>query len=385
MTVRKRKNRDNWEYIIELERDAQGKRRQLRRAGFKTKRLAELAEASERLRLTNGLPPTGESITFGRHLDEFLASHSVKPSTAQRYEELARLHVRPVIGSVQLEKLRPPDLMRCYQTARAKGLSEATVQRIHALIHVALEFAVKWDRIDRNPAARVDPPKPEAPETYTPTIEEVGTLLTAGDKTPLGRYFRFAALTGMRRGEILALRKEDVDFQRSSVVVRGNVRRLNKGRGMVRMTPKTPKSVRNLRLSPVAMRLLQEEIWAQMKQAETIPADYANPTGIIFANPLGGYRDPDHITRVFKGLATDAGLDRVRLHDLRHALATRMLERGIHTKVVQEILGHTSYQTTQNIYTHVTQGLVTDALGQVEALLHPVNGEPTVSQDEREP
>jgi integrase len=366
MTVRKRKDRGFWEYDFTLG----GQRR--RAGGFRTKREAEEAEAEERLRFAKqGKVAVKASLTVAEFYEQWLLVYGpsrIKPSTAQRYEELGRLHITPALGSIQLRKLRPLDIERCYQAALAKGLSAATVQRIHALVHLALSYAVRWEFLSRNPADSVDSPRPNRPETITPTVVELGRLLAEGDRTKLGPLFRFAALTGMRRGEILALRWEDVDFEHGTVSVRGSVRRLGKGRGMVRMTPKRERSVRRLTLAAPAVEILQQQRWRQLRDIEDLGEDYEDK-GIVFANALGAYRDPDHVTRVWGKVAVAADLPSIRLHDLRHALATRLIELGVHAKVVQEILGHSSYSTTMNIYSHVTQGMHSEAMAQLGQLL----------------
>jgi integrase len=372
MAVRKRKDRGFWEY------DFIAGGRRYRVGGFAKKQEAADAEAEERTRIARqdgGLVAKG-ALSVADYLDQWLAVYApsrVKPSTAQRYEELIRLHIKPAVGAEQLKKLRPLDIERCYQAVLAKGLSLATAQRVHALLHLALSQAVRWQLIFRSPVEAVDPPRPSKVETRTPTVEELAVLLTAADKTQLGAYFRFAALTGMRRGEILALRWQDVDFERQTVMVRGSVRRLGKGRGMVRLTPKRQSSIRKLTLPAPAMEILTQQRWRQLRDASKLGQDYED-AGIVFANHLGGYRDPDHVTRVWGKVAESVGLAEIRLHDLRHALATRLLELGVHAKVVQEILGHSSYTTTMNIYSHVTQGLQTEAMAQLGQLLGGLGG-----------
>nr|ART39089.1 H514 [uncultured bacterium] len=371
MTVRKRKDRGFWEYTFDLDRAADGSRRRIRKGGFKTRRDAEEAEALARNEMNQGVIISKANQTLGEYLDQWLLSYPpmhTKPSTQQRYEELVRLHIKPAIGNVNLKKLRPSDIDHCLRDVVKKGLSIATSVRVYSLLHESLKHAVEYRTLPFSPADAVKAPHAEKPETYTPTMEECIKLLEAAEKTPLGPYFRFAALTGIRRGEIFALHWQHIDFERGTVAVRGNVRRLNKGRGMVRMTPKREKSVRKLTLSPEALEILTQQKWRVLADKEKHPDDYKDK-GIVFANALGGYRDPDHATRVWADVAEDCGLGDVRLHDMRHALATRLLERGYHAKVVQEILGHSNYSTTMNIYSHVTPGLTSDAMDAVGRLL----------------
>jgi integrase len=134
------------------------------------------------------------------------------------------------------------------------------------------------------------------------------------------------------------------------------------------MTPKRDTSVRQLELSGEVSELLKEQRRRQLQEKMRERLDYVDE-GVVFANPLGGYRDPDHITRTWKKLARSAGLGDIRLHDLRHSLATRLLELGVEAKVVQEILGHSSYSTTMNIYSHVSRSLQADAMKRVGQLI----------------
>jgi integrase len=373
MAVYRRGDRSGkWMFAFDVERGPGEKRQQVRKTGFRTKKEAEAAERQVRAEHDQGVRINEADISLATFFDQWLSAYApnrLKPSTAERYEQLARLYIKPAIGKLTMRQIRPYHIELCCQEVTAQGRSSTTALRVYSLLHLVLRQAVrKWQLLPRNPAEAVERPKAPKPQTTTPNLMELAKLLQLGDTNPLGMIFRFAALTGMRRGEVLALRWSDVDFVAGTVSVRGSVRRLSKGRGMIRMTPKRDTSVRQLELSGEVSELLKEQRRRQLQEKMRERLDYVDE-GVVFANPLGGYRDPDHITRTWKKLARSAGLGDIRLHDLRHSLATRLLELGVEAKVVQEILGHSSYSTTMNIYSHVSRSLQADAMKRVGQLI----------------
>lgn len=364
MTVTRRGK--SWQFVFDAGRDAEGHRRQVRRGGFRTKKDAEIGEAAERLNYIDLAPVSGDKLPLAVYMDRWLAGKSLKASTAQRYEELNRLHVRPEIGTLTLRKLRPLDVQSCYTSIRAKGRSERTVLHVHRMLKQALEQAVKWQLIGRNPAAAVQPPSPSKPSTYTPTLEEAVRLMDLAADSPYAPVFRLALLTGLREGELLALRWTDVGP--ATLSVSRNARRL-KGQGVVMLEAKTRASSRTVALGDLAIAVLQAHRRAQAEEKMRERLDYVD-LGLVFAGPLGQPIDGSYVGRAWKKIAATAGLPSVRVHDLRHAHASLLLQAGVNLKVVSERLGHSSIAITGDIYSHVAPNMQAEAAALLDAMLN---------------
>lgn len=405
MAVSKRRD-GTWQFVHDREPDpVTGRRRQKRRIGFKTRKAAE--EAERLSRQEDDEDPLGllddEKLTVGEYMEHWLRKkranlvHPSKPSTLAGYEQMLRIHVRPSIGGVNLRQLRAVHLDRCYNAVVSAGRSITTARRVHALMHVALEMAVRDRILRRNPADEVEAPNPPKARTRTPTVEELLRLLDAADKSTLGPAYRFLALTGLRRGEAMALRWPDVDLEGCTVTIARSIRRIRRsevlpgmelvedeatpGKGktvLAILPPKTRDSDAQIKVPAAAMQILRDHLKKQREEKMRERLDYRDQ-GVIFATPLGGHRDPDDLTRRWTRLTRRLGLDGIRVHDLRHSVATRMLEAGVEMKVVQEILRHSSYQTTANIYSHVSQDLQADAAARLGLILG--NGDNSVTPE----
>jgi len=176
-----------------------------------------------------------------------------------------------------------------------------------------------------------------------------------------------AIATGMRRGELMALRWEDVDFQSGKVFVRRSVSRLS-GRGFVVLEPKTKKGRRAILLPPAVLEVLREHK-EHLQQVRRDVGDRWYDLDLVFPNTLGNFNEPARLKRILDRLLKLAGLPHMRIHDLRHSAATIMLAMGIHPKVVQEILGHSSIAITMDLYSHVLLSVQQDAASRVDDVL----------------
>lgn len=236
----------------------------------------------------------------------------------------------------------------------------------HRILSEALSHAVKMGLLVRNVAEAVDPPRPKRKSMTTLAAGDVARFLQASQKTPYHVLFCTALFTGMRLGELLALRWSDVDLDISSLSI---VRALYKRHGVCRMIePKSTYSRRSIALSPVLASLLRRHRAEQ--QAERILLGNPVKDGdLVFAHPDGSPLDPGTVTHTFTKVIAEAGLHRLRFHDLRHTHATLMLKAGVHPKIVQERLGHGSIAVTLDIYSHVVSGLQEVAAQRFEGTL----------------
>ena len=309
--------------------------------------------------------PPGKT-TMAEFLEKWLKEYArpnLAPRTTEGYESIMRQHLIPKLGSIRLTLLKPEHIQAyCTEALSAgrcdghgKSLNPLTVRHHHMALHKALETAVKWGLISRNPADAIDPPRFARTEMKTMNEDDVTRFLEAAKNTPYYPIFYLALYTGMRRSEILALRWNDVDLLGCQVSVSRSVHCL-RDRSIAFRQPKSAKGRRMIALSPSTAIMLREYKARQDAQRKALSAKLEE-SDLLFARPNGSPMLPDTISQAWAKLARKTGFDGIRLHDARHTHASIMLEKGIHPKVVQERLGHASIQTTMDTYSHVMPGL----------------------------
>lgn len=289
-----------------------------------------------------------------------VASHTVRPVTLQSYSDTIRPHVlRNPIGSVPLAQLTPMHLQRLYSEKLKQGLSRRTVQYLHSILHRALDQAVKWNILPRNPADAVEVPRPNRPDMTTLTPEQARTLVAALQEDALGPLYIIALLTGARRGELIALRWQDVDLKRGTIQI-NRTAQVIRGKGVVWSEPKTARSRRLIPLPEAAVELLKAHRKRQLEHRLRL-GDMYQDEDLVFARPDGRPYSPEHVSQHFALVLKKAGLPHIRLHDLRHTHATWLLQEGVHPKVVAERLGHSTTTLTMDVYSHVLPTMQAEA------------------------
>ncbi len=299
------------------------------------------------------------NITVGEYLDKWLSDSvrgSVRKSTYDRRESDVRVHIKPALGKVKLAKLSPMHLQGFYRDKLDSGLAPATVNKIHSVIHHALEQANKWDLIPRNVAKAVTAPRPTPEEEMSPlSAEETRRFLKAACGDKLEALYVLAIHTGMREGELLGLRWTDVDLENGKLSVRHT---LTRDGGKVELgETKTPNSRRTIYLTRPAVEALKKHLQRQLKEIEAL-GDLYQDNGLVFANEVGNPINPSNFRqRYFYKLLKKAGVPKIRFHDLRHTCATLLFQQGTHPKYVQELLGHANIKITLDTYSHVIPGM----------------------------
>jgi integrase len=301
-----------------------------------------------------GLVFDAGSLTIGEYVDRWLTDTvkgTVRTSTFERHEQIIRGHLTPALGRVKLKKLTPAHVRSVHREKLEEGLSPATVRKIHSTLHKALSQAVADGLVPRN-AADVKAPRP-APEEMRPLSEvEAQTFLDAAReaKDRFEGLYVLAITTGLRRGELLGLRWDDADLDRDTLRVgRGLVR--EGGRWVVGET-KTKRGRRRVNLTPRTVAALKAHRKRQLEQRVSL-ANLCQDHGLIFSSENGTPLNPENLVkRSFKPLLKRAGLPEIRFHDLRHTCATLLLGRGVHPKLVQHLLGHSSITMTLDRYSH---------------------------------
>jgi integrase len=306
----------------------------------------------------------------------------VRAATFDSYRRILSLHALPHLGDLPLKEITPLRLTRLYadllESGKCNGhggLAAQTVRYIANTIHKVLADAVDTEVMAANPASRAKAPRPSriAPvdlRFWTPEQLRQFLLFTQG--LPLAVPWRLAALTGLRRGEVLGLRWADVDFDTARLAVRHTVISIAS-----RVTESTPKShqARVVDLDAETVRQLRSHRDRQRSGRSVAPGG----GDLVFCREDGTPIHPETFSRVFNRLVARAALPRIRLHDLRHTHATIALRAGVPVKVISERLGHSAPSFTMRVYAHVIPGMQAEAAAQIAGLvdLGPAQASPS--------
>jgi integrase len=319
-----------------------------------------------------GLVFEGDDQTLSEYLDRWLngaVKGSVKPSTYESYERMIRNHIKPTLGHRKLKNLAPDHVQYFYQSKLDAGLAAGTVRLMHGILHKALEQAVKWGIVPRNVCKATTPPKPNPEEIRPLDAEQAKRLLevaSAAGGNRLEALYVLAVTAGLRIGELLGLKWEDVDLDAGILRVRRT--RSQAKSGPTFTTPKSGKG-RSIRLTGRAVEALRSHKAAQNAERLKL-GDLWEDNGLIYCTTAGKPLDFRNVaTASFKPLLKKAGLPDIRFHDLRHTCATLLLFRGHHPKLVQELLGHSSVAMTLDRYSHVLPGMGDQTAAAMEAAL----------------
>ena len=299
---------------------------------------------------------------------EHYAKVKVRPSSHQTYRGYIDNHIKPNIGKVPLEKLTSLELQKFYKKLleqgrvgrlesrhQAKGLSPKAVRNIHQIISSTMNLAREQKLITANPAEGCALPRLEHKEMKTLLVEQLQSFLREAKDSGAFELYYLELATGLRRGELLGLKWEDIDLERGDLRVRRQIARIN-GEG-VEAPPKTKNAYRTLPLAKDTIDVLDQ----QKKKVGSSPW--------VFPGPTGGPMSPDSVLHMLHRVLKRAGLPRVRFHDLRHTFATLALQNGVDIKTVSGMLGHFSAGFTLDTYAHVTTAAQKEAARAMEKVL----------------
>ncbi len=292
---------------------------------------------------------------------------SVRIRTYERYECFIRLHVVPVIGKVKMQQLNPQHIKGLYARKLKEGLSPTTVNTLHMMLHKAFDDAVKWSIVSRNVCDMVDVPQRAHHEMKPLTVEEARHLLETAKDHPLEALFVLALTTGLRRGEILALKWSDINLDKKTIQVQRIFTRVP-GQRYIEAEPKTKKSRRSVSLTSNAVELLKQHKKRQSEAKLKASSQWVE-NNLVFCTSLGTPYNPSKLLERFSTLLKRAGLPHMRFHDLRHSAATILLAMNVHPKIVQELLGHNQISMTMDLYSHVLPGMQEGMIDKLEEAL----------------
>ncbi len=316
-----------------------------------------------------GLPVDVPRQTVAQFLDRWLADvvkPSVAPKTYSSYAETVRVHIKPALGHHRLPKLSPQQVQELLSAKSAAGLSPRTVGYIRTVLRIALNRAVKWGVVARNVAALTDPPRGVRTERSPLTPEQARALLAAAEGDRLEALYRVAVALGLRLGEALGLRWEDVDLDAGALRVRFALQRID-GK-LALKAPKTEKSRRALTMPPSLVAALRAHRVRQLEERLVAGSRWVD-SGLVFTNTIGGPLEPSNVLKGFKRLLASAGLPDQRFHDLRHCAASLMLAQGVPMRVVMDVLGHSQMATTADLYSHVMPAAHREVAGAMDRIL----------------
>ena len=309
---------------------------------------------------------------FLTHWLEDVHKRSIRPRTYERYEEIVRLHLAPGIGHHQLQTLLPQHLQSFYAKKLEEGLSTTTVISFHNVLHKALKTAVRWNLIARNPCDLVSPPRRKRFEIRPLSLQQIQQLLAVARGHRQEALFILALATGMRRGELLGLKWQDLDLERGALQVRRILTRIPSklpGRGFEEAEPKTEKGRRSILLPSFTVEALKQHRLRQTEAKLKAGPAWQNHD-YVFCTSIGTHLNPTRdVLDVLKSFLDKAGLPDIRFHDLRHSSATMLLGMKVHPKIVQEILGHSQIAITLDIYSHVLPTMQEEAMHKIDEAL----------------
>jgi integrase len=364
----------HWAIVLDARDAATGKRKRRWHSFVGTKRQAQIECARLVSELQGGNFQELSKITTAQFFERWL--EHVKPQVSlrshERYAEIARKNIVPLLGSVAITKLQPLQISDAYSKALVSGrrdgkggLSPRTVQHMHRVLKQALEQAVRWQLLRRNPAELANPPRVNRQRLDTYDMAQTADLMEAFRGTRMFVPVLLAVLCGLRRGEIAALRWRNVDLDGAQLAIVESAEQTAEG-----VRYKEPKSgrARTVALSPTVVSELRGQRARQAQELLLIGVGLSDDSRVV-AQADGRPLQPNSITHEWVRILSSVGLPRIRFHDLRHAHATHLLLSGVHPKVASERLGHSKVGITLDLYSHVLPGMQADAVSRVDEAL----------------
>jgi integrase len=369
-------------YTVVVDVGTDSKDRKQKKKTFKKKGDAErwLAETIAAVKKGTYVEPV--KMTVGQWLKEWLETYgrqNLSPTSYEWYKTTIEKHLIPELGDITLSDLKPKHIKDYHYKALEGGrkdgkvktlgkkLSSTTVKNHHAVLRKALQTALELEMIIRNPADAAKPPKKAKYEVDFLPEEDVNKIIDLFKGTYMFMPVYLAVTTGARRGEILALRWADIDFN-NSVAYIGRALYSTKEHGLIFKEPKNKSSIRAVALSAEVIKVLKKHKTEQKKEKLAFGPEYQNKNDLICCLQDGSPIVPATVTKRFQDVVEKAGY-KLTFHGLRHAHASYLLKQGIHPKVVSERLGHSNISTTLDIYSHTSPALQREAVNKLDDIL----------------
>lgn len=322
------------------------------------------------------LEPTKE--TVGEWLDTWLETYvqySVKPYTLDAYQRTCQNYLKPAFGSTRLAALTAPQIQRFYNNLLVKQhLSPKTVKNTHGILHRALDQAVRLGMIRTNPANVCDLPKVRRKEIKPMEQDEIAAFLKAIEGNKFELLYQVTLFTGMRQGEVLGLTWDCVDFEHNTLYVNKQLGKTQKVGGNYALVPTKNSQARVITAAASVMVVLRQQKKRQIEAQLLVGGGWDNPWNLVFTNEFGGHLTHFTVYKYFKQAVAEIGLEKERLHELRHSYAVAAIESGDDIKTAQGNLGHATASFTLDVYGHLSQKMRQQSAERMEAFIRKVSG-----------
>ncbi len=367
-----------WEARVDLgfQRGPDGRRRRSRKSFYGKTRRSVVEQMEEyRVDLRTGLAGIGRQPVLSDWLDYWL-EHIIKPNreptTYDLYEVLVRRHIVPYMGDVRLDRLNAETVERWLAGLEGGGVGLRTRQSSLLRLRTALNIAVQRGKLGTNPAEHVESPLGgKRARRAAPSLDDARRLLGALEGSPLLRAFALLWLgQGLRRGETLGLRWDDIHFDEGYLLVQRRINRVRGGGLLVREGAKSNEGNRALPLPRMVLESLRARQLQQQEDQQRAGANWKGTAdGYVFTTTVGTHIEPRNVNRAFTSALRRGGLEHRTPHSLRHDFAGLLLSSGVPSRVTQELMRHTRYELTANVYQHPPDELLRLATAQIDIAL----------------
>jgi len=371
----RRRGSGSWELKFDLGPDPVTGKRLTRYHSFKgTKREAEAELVRLKAGANRGEYIDPSKLTLAEFLDrwEAWAATQVSAKTLERYAELTAHHVRPHLGASRIQRLKTVNFAELYGKLQkpkpdGAGLAPRTIGHVHRLLHRVFGHAVKWGIVAMNPVGAADPPRVQRTEIQILAADQIGAVLDALRGHPLYPVAVLGLATGMRRGELAALRWSDIDFDAGKIRVERSLEQTNAG--LAFKAPKTIAGRRAVSIPPSIVAELRNHWREQQEQRLALGIGKAGADDLVFARPDANPWPPDSLTTAWAKTIAALKLPKVTLHALRHTHVSQLIASGLDVVTVSRRIGHSNPTVTLTVYAHLFGNTDDRAAAAVETAL----------------
>lgn len=342
-----------WYFEFEGGQNQDGKRKRIKKRGFRTKKEAEKSLIEAQNANIKGEYITPSKLSVPEYVEQWVnTNNNLTEDTKELYLSYLKNHIQPYFINIEVGKITPLNVTNFLQQLRSKGLSDSTVKRIYSVLNAAFNSAEKFDIVSKNVVSKVGTPRIRKRELKIWSMEYLKYFLeVTREESRYSIIFYLAAMTGMRQGELIGLRWKDIDFENSMIRIQQTYSRKEK----LRAGAKTNKSIRSLAISPETVTKLLEHKSLFENERELNESYIDND--LVICSEKGTPVPPSGIHKVWKRLLLKYKAPNITFHGLRHTHATILLYQGVHPKIVSERLGHSSISITMDIYSHLIPNL----------------------------
>ena len=350
----------HWYVVIDIERDPlTNKRKQKWFSGYSTKKEAEKALPEILSKVQNGQYFDNKKKTIESLLEDWFSIYvkeNTSYNTRKMYNYIIKKYIIPSLGKMEIDKVKPLHIQKYYSSLQEKGLAAASIKKHHTVLNSAFKQAIKWQLTSNNPILGVVSPKVETPSMNIWEQETITVFLDLVKDTKFYVPYLLAFTTGMRQGELAALRW--ADFEPDNGIIRVRYSMIETGE---LKEPKTKGSKRTIKLMDPVLLALKEHKKKQLEYRLLLGEEYMD-LGFICARENGKPLGISVLGKTFRRLVIKNNLPYIRFHDIRHTFATIMLKENINPKIVSELLGHNNVMTTLSVYSHVLPSMQEEAI-----------------------